>query len=558
MLDGARALDGLCPLMADLEREIFPTRAAERQLGRSAMAVLVLAAVTALLGPLLSYRSDVGELRTLLRSRVSRDVRIYADALDRHVQLLQAELSRLAEHSELDLAEGLSPQGRELLASTHRDSALFSAGVAFLGADGQVLWSEPAEVPALGAGLSQRYWFQRTLATGTPVADVLEGSRRTVVVVVPVLRGARVVGELAGLIDVLAGPLPPADTLGDAALALFDPSGDAVLPESSPAWTRQPGLRERVEQLLLEPLGRALTVDGDEHYAAASLVGRTGLRLLLVAPEDRLLGPMRERFLVQLVFISAVQVGAVLALSLFVRRSYRLYLSLEKRNARNEKLAALGVASSLIAHEVKNSLNGLNAATSLLASGADRTLPTRALKGQIDRLRHLAISLLHFGRPAEPRLVQTDLVQLLTEAVSGLEALPEAADVAVSLDLGEPLSAACDPLLLATAVDNLVRNAIEAAVAAKDLGRIKSPQVSVRMRREGSELVVTVEDNAGGPPADLEGRLFEPFVTGKPKGIGLGLPMARQAIEGQRGVLGFERIPGGSRFTIRIPLESAP
>ncbi|MGC4113705.1 MAG: HAMP domain-containing sensor histidine kinase [Myxococcales bacterium] len=103
-----------------------------------------------------------------------------------------------------------------------------------------------------------------------------------------------------------------------------------------------------------------------------------------------------------------------------------------------------------------------------------------------------------------------------------------------------------------------MRNAIEAAASAKDLGRVKAPKVAVKMTCGPGELVVTVEDNAGGPPPDLEARLFEPFVTGKPKGIGLGLPMARQAVEGQGGTLFFERLPEGSRFTLRIPLGALP
>ncbi|HEY3452683.1 MAG TPA: ATP-binding protein [Myxococcales bacterium] len=546
--------------MSDLEREARTTGAAERQLGRSALGVLILAALTAVAGPLLSYRSDVGELRTILRSRVARSVRLHADSLDRHVQLLQAELSRLAERSELDLVEGLSARGRQMLASTHHDSALFASGVAFLDPEGRRVWSEPAELGQLGARLEARGWFQRVLAARAPVADVLEGSRNTLVVAVPVVREGRILGALVGLLDALEGPLPTSSVLGEAALALFDPAGDAIFTDEKAAWARLPDLAGRAEGLLSEPLGRTLSAGGEEHYAAACLVGRTGLRLLMVMPEARLLDPMRDRFLLQLFFLSAVQVGAVLVLSLFIRRSYRLYLSMERRAARNEKLAALGVASSLIAHEVKNSLNGLNAAVSLLAQGADPALPTHALKGQIDRLRHLASSLLHFGRPTEVRRVPTDLRSLLEETVEGLKVLPEAADVQVSLEPGAPVSGPCDPLLLGTAVDNLVRNAIEAAASAKDLGRVASPRVAVRMSSGPDALVLSVEDNAGGPAPDLEERLFDPFVTGKPKGIGLGLTMARQAVEAQGGTLQFERLPAGSRFTIRLSLslESPP
>ena len=64
-----------------------------------------------------------------------------------------------------------------------------------------------------------------------------------------------------------------------------------------------------------------------------------------------------------------------------------------------------------------------------------------------------------------------------------------------------------------------------------------------------------VEDNAGGPPPGVEDRLFEPFVTTKPKGVGLGLSMTRRALEQQGGRLSFARIPGGSRFTLHIAVR---
>jgi nitrogen-specific signal transduction histidine kinase len=69
---------------------------------------------------------------------------------------------------------------------------------------------------------------------------------------------------------------------------------------------------------------------------------------------------------------------------------------------------------------------------------------------------------------------------------------------------------------------------------------------------------ITVEDNAGGIPADLRERLFEPFVTGRPKGIGLGLTMALRAVAEQGGQLSWEAIDQGSRFAITLPLGEPP
>jgi len=71
------------------------------------------------------------------------------------------------------------------------------------------------------------------------------------------------------------------------------------------------------------------------------------------------------------------------------------------------------------------------------------------------------------------------------------------------------------------------------------------------MREDGQGLVA-VEDNGGGPPAEIEQRLFEPFTTSKPKGIGLGLAMAKRAVEEQGGTLSFRRTDSGSVFEIRV------
>jgi signal transduction histidine kinase len=139
-----------------------------------------------------------------------------------------------------------------------------------------------------------------------------------------------------------------------------------------------------------------------------------------------------------------------------------------------------------------------------------------------------------------------------------LAVLPEFGEVKLELDLSDPVRVEGDPLLLVTALDNLVRNAIEAAVAAKDLGMTGDPTVWVRARAESEQAVLTVEDNAGGPAAGFEEHLYQPFFTTKAKGIGLGLSMARRAVEQQGGTLAFERTKVGSRFTVRLRASGRP
>jgi signal transduction histidine kinase len=388
--------------------------------------------------------------------------------------------------------------------------------------------------------------------------DAFTPGKGTLVIAVPIVREKAIIGVLAGLIDPATQQLAGAQATGENnELVVLDADGATFIPVQVHPWARSPELARAVESALQKPLPDAVDLNGKRSFIAADQVGNTGLRLALLSDEHDVILPIRDRFLFQLVFVLVLELITILLFSLYLRRSYRAFLVMESRAAEQEKLAALGSAASLIAHEVKNSLNGISAATTLLTQGDDPKLPLKTIRGQIDRLRHLATSLLYFGRPALAQLVPAQLEQLVQDAVESLRILPEAEDVSVRTELGTPVEIRCDPMLLATALDNLIRNAMEAAVAAKDLGRLADPTVRVAAGKSNGSAFVTIEDNAGGPPNDLEGRLFEPFVSGKPKGIGLGLSMARRAVEQQGGSLAFERTAAGSRFTVTLTLGSA-
>src|SRR5262249_10204038 len=161
----------------------------------------------------------------------------------------------------------------------------------------------------------------------------------------------------------------------------------------------------------------------------------------------------------------------------------------------------------------------------------------RAMLSQIDRLEHLASSLYYFASPPEPKLVRVAFDPLVKQTVEALRVLPEAEEVKVEISLDSKSNVECDPLLLMTAIDNLVRNAIEAAVTRKDLGRVEQPTVWIRTGLSGDDVFIEVEDNAGGVASKFERNPFDPFVTFKSKGIGLGLSTARRAVERQRGSL---------------------
>ena len=530
---------------------------ADRRLGRSVLFGLALLGVIALVGPFLTYLNEVRETQRLLRSRVAREASVYAEALAIHFGTLEHELERLASRPQVDLLdENLQPE-RELLDFTHHNSPFFSA-VLFLDGAGVPVWSEPRGVLPPTTRADNR-WFQRLLRTSRPVVDALEPGSRSFVVAAPVLRGGRISGAVVGLVDAGKRGLPGGRaTIEGSLLVVSTDRGDVLLPATPPVWTFAAGFPERLEDLLHR--GRAETTDlsGTPEYAAAVQVGETGLRLLLVVEETPLLAPVRWRFFWQMLLVLVGQGVTILLFSWFLRRTYLRYREMDEVLAQQEKLAALGQAASLIAHEVKNSLNGMKAAASMLSAEGDRTLPVKTMRGQIDRLSHLATSLLNFGKPANAQLSLTPVGQLVSEAVESLRVLPEAEEVEVTSDLDTSLQVRCDPLLLVTALDNLLRNAMEAAVAAKDIGKQAHPRVRITTRRVDGAVRVEVEDNAGGPPPGFEAGLFQPFVTTKPRGIGLGLSMARQAVERQGGSLAFERTATGSRFTVQLGLGTTP
>lgn len=517
------------------------------QVLRSVLAALVGLGLLAFVGALVSYRADVAEAQRGVRTRVDQHDALYADSLALHLEILRTELLHLAEHPAVNRLEPVE----EVLALVRDTGSLFPGGVVALRRDGSISWAEPKGLATALPLPLEGSWFQRLLASQGASIGAIGGEPARLVVTVPVIADGQRVGYLLGLVTpldrIVFGQLGPGEDR-----VVVGAGGTVLLPNQPPAWVRTPGFAELVARLERQGVAEELELAGRPVFASATRVRGTDLDVVLVADEEVAIAPIRRRLIPQLVFLALFQVASLTVLTLFLRRVYGTVLAAEARLAEQEKMAALGTAASLIAHEVKNALNGLNAAASLLQSGGEAALVGKTIGGQVDRLGHLARSLLSFSRPAQAQKVRVELEALVRQTVDGLKVLPEAGEVTVAVTAPGPIFIEADPLLLFSAIDNLVRNAIEAAVGAKDLGRQSAPAVSVAVLREGGEVVVRVEDNAFGPPEGFEAHLGEPFFTTRSKGIGLGLAMARRAVEQEGGTLRFERIPGGSRFEVRL------
>ncbi|HEX2572656.1 MAG TPA: ATP-binding protein [Polyangia bacterium] len=539
---------------------------ADRRLARAILIGLACLFCIAIIGPLISFRSDVANSRHQRQTRVAREATVFAESLKLLLDARIDELERVASRPEVDLADGNHAPEERLLTLSHRGSALFKC-VGFLGTQGNVVWAEPHEPlrPVSKERWQSQPWFQHLLAEQEPVVEIFDTATDTLVAGVPVVRGGQLTGVLVGLMDASEHLVPvnlfPEET------ALLVARSRRVLQISGKGSVFKEELTQRLPDLPAifddegsggPGTGMEWELANDSAFAFFAPVKGSYLTVVLVDNEEPVLATLRGRLLYQLLFIASLQVASVLLFSLYLGRSYQRFLKVEAQIADNEKMIALGHASALIAHEVKNSLNGLSAATSYLSLDANDPVPAvRIMRGQIERLEHVARLLLDFAKPMAPRLVDCNLERLAHEAIEGLQLLPEAESVKVNAELDTPLPVRSDPLLLLTAIENLVRNAIEAGAAAKDTGRIAEPWVRVRGTLQAGTAILEIEDNAGGPPPEFEQTMFEPFATSKPKGIGLGLTMAFRAIESQGGMLEFARTPAGSRFTIRVAARTS-
>ena len=249
---------------------------------------------------------------------------------------------------------------------------------------------------------------------------------------------------------------------------------------------------------------------------------------------------------------------------------------LQSLHVRAERLQAVAELSASLAHEIRNPLASIRSATeqlsrrqSLVAPVTEQDEDERILFGLVmreaDRLSRLLADFLDFARARVTRVVPLDVGALTQAAVTIAGSHPDrAAGVKISVNVEADLPTVDgDEDLLHRAVFNLVLNAVQA------VGETGHIQVEVRRfiidaRKEasgaatitGEHLAITVSDDGPGVPPELRERLFEPFVTGKSGGTGLGLPVVHRAVEAHRGLVLVDPLPKGVRFTVLLPLAS--
>ena len=205
----------------------------------------------------------------------------------------------------------------------------------------------------------------------------------------------------------------------------------------------------------------------------------------------------------------------------------------EERRVRAERLAVLGELSAAIAHELNNPLTVILGVTDDPTVRREAEHATRVVRG-----------LLGFSRPGEEPSGAVDLVEVAREAVSRHGPRADAVEATLTLSVSGALSVTMSPSAARQILDNLILNAIDAAAAA-------GPGQTVEV--EVCDAAVRVLDRGAGLPAAIRARLYEPFVTGRAGGTGLGLAVCQRVARAQGGQLQHEDRPGGGTIAAWTP-----
>lgn len=257
------------------------------------------------------------------------------------------------------------------------------------------------------------------------------------------------------------------------------------------------------------------------------------------------------------VSLNGVPGDAVERMSLSATAVLRRLRQTEKDALRAEQLAWVGQMAAGIAHEIRNPLMAIKLLVQAAAERRDhtgfRSPDLRVLEEEIVRLEQIVSGFLDFSRPArlEPRPV--DVKELAEQVASGVQARAELQGVDVTVEPATgPTVAYADPNQLRQVLFNLLFNALDAQPRGGRIGI----RVGLQPAADGSpELVVAVEDGGPGLPAELGDRVFEPFVSTKETGLGLGLSICRRIAETHDGSLtAAPATTGGTVFTMRLPV----
>jgi signal transduction histidine kinase len=222
------------------------------------------------------------------------------------------------------------------------------------------------------------------------------------------------------------------------------------------------------------------------------------------------------------------------------------------KSRKAENLASVGSAAAMIAHDLKTPLIMIGGLARRLSVKFSADTPegekVTVIRQQAERLEQLLSDILFYARPFTISPQTNDLSQLITEAKEVVSEIAEARGIRIEIPSGDICECNFEYEKMMQVLINLLTNAIEVSP--------KNETVIVSLYRNTDVLLIDVTDCGTGVPAHIAGKIFEPFVTGKKKGTGLGLTISRKIIEAHAGKLEYKNnSAAGVTFRITLPVE---
>ena len=256
------------------------------------------------------------------------------------------------------------------------------------------------------------------------------------------------------------------------------------------------------------------------------------------------------------------------ALTTKVERLQAELAEANERLRRSRSLAALGEMAAGIAHEIRNPLGAIALNAEMLeedvADRPDAAASVQKIRRAADRLDRIVGDVLSFARDTRVHAGATTAREILGMAMSDCEALLAKERVEASCEIEGACALVADTALVAQAVSNLVRNAVE-AMRGSDVRELVLSAREARLRTaDGARrgfIVIAVEDSGPGIPAEARERIFNPFFTTREEGTGLGLAIVHRIVDAHGGMTACgessRHVRGrrGARLELALPLE---
>jgi signal transduction histidine kinase len=246
-------------------------------------------------------------------------------------------------------------------------------------------------------------------------------------------------------------------------------------------------------------------------------------------------------------------------LALAVNRAAARLAEYEEEVRSTERLKTLATLGAGMAHEVRNAATGCRMAIDLHDEECSASTTGRetldVAKRQLGLIEGRLKQYLSVGKGASDGVIENvDLAQVVRDSLELTTAAARHAGASIHSQLPE---AAClvrgVPEDLTHSVVNLLLNAIEAAAKRQALAGTPA-SVRIELRRSDESATLEVLDSGSGPDACVAARVFEPFASNKPEGVGLGLAVARSTVEAGGGAVTWDRVGEETRFLVQMPL----